>query len=391
MQLVDGPGLQAAGLELRPVPAGQPLPPDYYWPAAASEPLPSSQRSGLTGGQVAGVVIGSIAGLLLLVGVAFAVVRSRQRHSQYMLPPQKQLPPGVFLPSPSTDSADGRPYPGKDVSQHSGSKAVAGSLGSAGAVALDISPPADALTPLPAVSASFDGRPSPCAAPAAASASNSIGGSAVGAASLPSAAPSSSAAMSSSSLSDSLSLGLDRWKAAISTTTMQLMERRMQLVHGPATSSTGSMRTASGGSRPSRAQAGGPGAASRGQGRLQQGSTPPSQQQSGLQIHHMIGKGSFGSVWEGLWHQKTVAIKIMSLPASGPFPGPEECEPAALMAQNKANSAPMMAIMEATLSSTVSHPNVSGVFVRAAVLDVVGGGGANVTLAGCDIGGSQRL
>jgi hypothetical protein len=50
----------------------------------------------------------------------------------------------------------------------------------------------------------------------------------------------------------------------------------------------------------------------------------------------------------------------MQLPASCPFAsGQEDPQPAALMAQNQANSPPHMAIMEAVLSSTVSHPNVS--------------------------------
>lgn len=61
----------------------------------------------------------------------------------------------------------------------------------------------------------------------------------------------------------------------------------------------------------------------------------------------------------GTWHGKRVACKIMQLPASGPFGSQEERAPAALMAQNQANSPPHMAIMEAVLSSTVSHPNVS--------------------------------
>lgn len=62
----------------------------------------------------------------------------------------------------------------------------------------------------------------------------------------------------------------------------------------------------------------------------------------------------------GTWHNKRVAIKIMQLPASCPFAsGQKDPQPAALMAQNQANSPPHMAIMEAVLSSTVSHPNVS--------------------------------
>jgi hypothetical protein len=59
------------------------------------------------------------------------------------------------------------------------------------------------------------------------------------------------------------------------------------------------------------------------------------------------------------WHGKRVACKIMQLPATGPFGAQEDRTPSALMAQNAANSAPHMAIMEAVVSSTVSHPNVN--------------------------------
>jgi hypothetical protein len=143
------------------------------------------------------------------------------------------------------------------------------------------------------------------------------------------------------------------------------------------------------------------------------GSGSKAQQSSGLQIHQLIGQGSLGSVWlggpqlsgishshllascrwqlvdmvifaravrlvlipptgvcwllsgdcfcccAGTWHGKRVACKIMQLPASGPFASQGERAPAALMAQNQANSPPHMAIMEVVLSSTVSHPNVS--------------------------------
>jgi hypothetical protein len=70
------------------------------------------------------------------------------------------------------------------------------------------------------------------------------------------------------------------------------------------------------------------------------------------------------SLWlcpAGTWHGKRVACKIMQLPATGPFSSCTDEAPAALMAQNQANSPPHMAIMEAVLSSTVSHPNVSAV------------------------------
>lgn len=60
----------------------------------------------------------------------------------------------------------------------------------------------------------------------------------------------------------------------------------------------------------------------------------------------------------GTWHGKRVACKIMQLPATGFFSSSEPGAPGALMAQNQANSPPHMAIMEAVLSSTVSHPNV---------------------------------
>ncbi|GAX86359.1 hypothetical protein CEUSTIGMA_g13771.t1 [Chlamydomonas eustigma] len=56
----------------------------------------------------------------------------------------------------------------------------------------------------------------------------------------------------------------------------------------------------------------------------------------------LLGEGAFGKVFRGLWRGSSVAIKLMNLPASGS--GDERKE--------------RMAIMEAAISASLSHPNI---------------------------------
>ncbi|WIA35332.1 hypothetical protein OEZ86_003786 [Tetradesmus obliquus] len=173
---------------------------------------------------------------------------------------------------------------------------------------------------------------------------------------------------------DSVSTGLERWKAAISLTTMQMMERRMQqsLHTTPPSSTSGASQqyaacaaAAAGGAAagaaavPRRLYDGqGPGGAVGAAGASVVGrsnsssveSAVPAQQPLRLQM--MIGQGSFGSVYLGTWHGRRVAVKVMQLPAN------------ALLGQlqPRSNSAPHMAIMETVVSSTISHPNLVQVY-----------------------------
>jgi len=277
VQSFDGPGILGVNVQLRPAQQGQ-APPDYWWPAAAAAGLVSSD-AGLSVGQVVGIVMGSVCGvLLLLAAVAAAWHRRRRRsHEHSALLPQK--PPMDTAPVGSMASSLSK------TSQHSKSAAAqldrlnTADVDTVGteAVNIDTSTMHDRLPPLPKAAGAANGS-------VATSGSARAG-------SLPSGAATSSAS------SDSISQGLDRWRAAISTTTMQLMERRMQLVQGSpsCSSTTASIRTPSGvSSRLSRTQAG-----AGGQRELSASGTAAPQQSTGLQIHHLIGQGSFGSVWLG--------------------------------------------------------------------------------------------
>uniref|UniRef100_A0A383W883 Protein kinase domain-containing protein n=1 Tax=Tetradesmus obliquus TaxID=3088 RepID=A0A383W883_TETOB len=183
---------------------------------------------------------------------------------------------------------------------------------------------------------------------------------------------------------DSVSTGLERWRAAISLTTMQMMERRMQqsLHTTPPSSASGSSQqqqqqqqqqypacaaaaagahggaaAAAAGSR-KQSDGQGPGvvlgaAGASAVGRSNSSSVEsavPAQQP--LRLQTMIGQGSFGSVYLGTWHGRRVAVKVMQLPANALLGQP----------QPRSNSAPHMAIMETVVSSTISHPNLVQVY-----------------------------
>lgn len=426
VQSLDGPGLLGTNVALR---ASTQLPPGYYWPAGAAETIAVPQGSGLSVGEVVGIVLGSVGGVLLVLLAAIAAVaRKRRRYAQQ----QHAFLPGkpLYDTAPMASNSSGCPSfpnPGSTTgSQFSTGKSV--HAAGADAIGVDIAGTRDLLSPLPIAvhntsGRSADSKPSAPTTASAAAASSDTNGSAL-AGSLPSGGPSSSAAHSSSS--DSITLGLDRWKAAISTTTMQLMERRMQMASTSVSTSSASVRT------PSNSSSKRLGGLASGSVRSQlsggsSGNAAVQQQSTGLQIHQLIGQGSFGSVWlgtamddtvsagshlacmsyalcvgacrlcmaftaewlymawcavldifwlaccAGTWHGKRVACKIMQLPASGPFANQDDRAPAALMAQNQANSPPHMAIMEAVLSSTVSHPNVVQVYTY--MLNPLGVGG----------------
>ena len=67
---------------------------------------------------------------------------------------------------------------------------------------------------------------------------------------------------------------------------------------------------------------------------------------SNLEILDLLGEGAFGKVFRGLWRGTPVAIKTMELPNNSS--GLEKRE--------------RMAIMEAAISSALSHPNIVQVF-----------------------------
>jgi hypothetical protein len=130
---------------------------------------------------------------------------------------------------------------------------------------------------------------------------------------------------------DSVSTGLERWKAAISLTTMQMMERRMQSMHAtpPGSVSGGAQKSSA---APAAGQQHAPGApagaaaarlpstpegalglanaAAAGRGTAvgmgarssnSSGAASAVQQPQPLRLQTLIGQGSFGSVYLGTW------------------------------------------------------------------------------------------
>lgn len=204
---------------------------------------------------------------------------------------------------------------------------------------------------------------------------------------------SSAEAEGGNSLQDNVAAGMQRWRAAVSSTTMLLMERRMDAAAAlpPPESSSACTRTSSLGATGAEGQAAmqqqaGPAVqppdADGGPGSVGNSAAAMPQQ---LQLQELLGQGSFGSVFLALWRGKRVAVKVMQLPAAALLnPGEQltsehnaqstqqgqdgqqqqQDEPAQewrrrLQRQKQQNSPPHMAIMEAVVSSTMCHPNVS--------------------------------
>ncbi|WIA15154.1 hypothetical protein OEZ85_001840 [Tetradesmus obliquus] len=186
--------------------------------------------------------------------------------------------------------------------------------------------------------------------------------------------------------------GLQRWRTAISNTTMQVMERRMHSVHstpplGSSATSSSRLTTLSGATSAALVQGtAGPqsaaeaAAAAAAAGRQMQQAAADAAAMPSLQLLGLLGQGSFGSVYMGIWHGKRVAVKVMQLPASALLGtaqedqqqqqqqqqanglSPDDQQRRRRTQQLQPNSPPHMAIMETVVSTQLSHPNVVQVF-----------------------------
>lgn len=76
-----------------------------------------------------------------------------------------------------------------------------------------------------------------------------------------------------------------------------------------------------------------------------------------LVLKRVLGRGSFGQVWLGVWRGISVAVKVMHLPTCLLLDPQQDQEQQPALAE--ALTPPHFAVMEAVLSSQCSHPNVS--------------------------------
>jgi hypothetical protein len=190
-------------------------------------------------------------------------------------------------------------------------------------------------------------------------------------------------------LASTVASGLDKWRLAVSSTTMQLAERRLAEQRASALTEGGLQHlsnsvplTRVGGQQPEL-----PGASSFSSSCCQELRTTPPQdaaaqqqrrqaataaataeqgavqkQASGtsgsnsLVLKRVLGRGSFGQVWLGVWRGISVAVKVMHLPTCLLLDPQQDQEQQPALAE--ALTPPHFAVMEAVLSSQCSHPNV---------------------------------
>ncbi|KAG2484907.1 hypothetical protein HYH03_016293 [Edaphochlamys debaryana] len=119
----------------------------------------------------------------------------------------------------------------------------------------------------------------------------------------------------------------------------KIEKMRKQLLHSLRMSHSGLGKGGSGGAAGAGGGGGGTGGGSGGPGAGGGGGGGIS---SDLVLREMIGEGTFGKVYRGLWRGTEVAIKTIILPAN--MSGKEKRE--------------KMAVMEAAISSSLAHPNV---------------------------------
>lgn len=201
---------------------------------------------------------------------------------------------------------------------------------------------------------------------------------------------------STANLASTVATGLEKWRIAVSTTTLQLAERRLAEQQASAMS-IGGLQQQSGNADALAAkalqQAAAASSLSSSRSKSKSSETPPSPQQQAQQqqrrstpgkpqssdaqtgyvssdrstasnstalvLKRVLGRGSFGQVWLGVWRGISVAVKIMHLPTSVLLDQqdehPQNQQP---HVTDASTLPPHFAVMEAVLSSQCSHPNV---------------------------------
>jgi hypothetical protein len=358
---MQAPGLSASNIWLLPDPtAAASMPEGHAWPVPLTAAHTASIGSSSSGAGGSGrsvsarVAIGTSVGLvvalaLLLAAVWYWYTKRRQQHRMLQ---QQQLPPGKAFELAVTPARAEGPL-GADSTSCSllnHQKKLGAVAGLAGAVAgSDASIDFDqasvhkqisaerlpANSPRNSDESERAGRPSTNSArDGAAVSSSSQGRLAASAGSFPVSSSQGSSSLgcaggsaqseSVDATGDSVSTGLERWKAAISLTTMKMMERRMQQLHtSPYSSASGSSSqqspalaaaalaapgAAAAAARLSEGQCPGAGAAagraagtgvrSRSSSGAESAAVPVQQP---LRLQTLIGQGSFGSVYLGIW------------------------------------------------------------------------------------------
>jgi len=382
----QGPGIAGSNLWLLPDTHAANMP-GYEWPAGllgssdassgGSEHTPIALRAGIG---VAVAVLG-----ILALGLLACVVRKRQRHAEHLAAkggvvggagPVVMGPVGAGYPGPTCHKqqlvmlVDEAGDAHADVVEVRDTPVQAHKV--LGQLQLQLQPGmAAAVEPSRRSSADLSHSKS------SKHSSSSAAGQSETCADLPAAGPGSDGegthepgstlgTSSVRSVEETIAHGLERWNAAVSQTTLQMMQRRHQTNNSlytqlPSSAGSGSKAAATGATQQQQ------------QLLLQQPQQLPAPSSAagtggdsdqGLQLFGLLGTGSFGSVYLGSWRGKRVAVKVMHLNANAllaaeGLPGLGAEQQQQLQRQKQQNSPPHMAIMEAVVSSTMCHPNVS--------------------------------